>query len=103
MTIMLPIYTISDLRYKAREVLQRLREQPIVLTQRGRPRAVLLDYEAYNEMTERQQVLEEARDAFLLQRATETAQKYLPFSALVEQYEALFGEKLELPTENPGV
>ena len=40
-----------------------------------------------------------ARDAFLLQRAQETAQNYLPFEALLKQHEELFGEKLELPTK----
>ena len=93
------IVPASDLRYKLREVLQRVREHPVVLTWRGRPRAVLMDYDAYAEMTKRQAALEEARDAFLLLRARETATEYLPFEALVQQYEELFGEKLELPTE----
>jgi prevent-host-death family protein len=91
-----PIYTISDLRYKTKEVFRKLKEQPVVLTQRGRPQAVLVDYETYAELTDRQEALEAARDAFLLQRAQETAQTYLPLEALLEQYEALHGERLEL-------
>jgi len=65
MTTIAPVLPISDLRYKSKEVLELVKEQPIVLTQRGRPRAVLVDYDTYNEMTRRQQALEEARDAFL--------------------------------------
>lgn len=93
------IVPASDLRNKLNEVLQRVREHPVVLTWRGRPRAVLVDYDAYSEMTRRQVALEEARDAFLLLRAKETATGYLPFEALVRQHEELFGEKLELPVE----
>jgi prevent-host-death family protein len=90
---------VSDLRYKTKEVFRKLKEQPVVLTQRGRPQAVLVDYETYTEMAARQEALEAARDAFLLQRAQETAQNYLPFEALLKQHEELFGEKLELPTK----
>lgn len=104
MTTIAPVLPISDLRYKAKKILELVKEQPIVLTQRGRPRAVLIDYDTYNEMTRRQQALEEARDAFLLQRAQETAQKYVPFEALVRQHEELFDEKLELTSpEKPNV
>lgn len=100
MNVPVAIHPISDLRYKTKQVLQRLKEQTVILTQHGRPQAVLVDYETFNQMTRRQQALEDARDAFLLQRARETAGRYLPFSALVEQYESLFGEKLDLPTDD---
>jgi prevent-host-death family protein len=93
------IVPASDLRHKLSEVLQKVKKSPVVLTWRGRPRAVLIDYDAYSEITIRQAALEEARDAFLLLRAKETATEYLPFEALVRQYEELFGEKLELPVE----
>lgn len=93
------VVPMSDLRHRVNEVLQKIKEQPIVLTWRGRPRAVLMDYDAYSDMTRRQAALEEARDAFLLLRARETATNYLPFETLVRQYEELFSEKLELPVE----
>jgi len=98
MYLALPVLPISDLRYKAKEVLQQVKKQPIVLTQRGRARAVLVDFDTYNQLVERQAVLERALDALLLQRAQETAQEYLPLEALLRQHEELFGEKLELPT-----
>jgi len=98
MHLALPVLPISDLRSKAKEVLQQIKKQPIILTQRGRARAVLVDFDTYNQLVERQIVLERALDALLLQRAQETAQEYLPLEALLRQHEELFGEKLELPT-----
>ncbi len=97
MQIALPVLPISDLRCQAKEVLQRVRKQPIILTQRGRARAVLVDFDAYNRLIERQAILESALDAFLIQRAQETAQEYFPLEALLSQHEELFGERLELP------
>jgi len=98
-----PIFTVSDLRYKTKEVFRKLKDQPVVLTQRGRPQAVLVDYETYAEMTARQEALETARDAFLLQRARDTAQTYLPFEALLQQHEALHDERLQLPSREKDV
>lgn len=68
---------------RAKEVLQQVKKQSIILTQRGRARAVLVDFDAYNQLVERQVVLEGTLDAFLLQRAGETAQEYLPLDALL--------------------
>jgi prevent-host-death family protein len=98
MHLALPVLPISDLRSKAKEVLQQIKKQPIILTQRGRARAVLVDFDTYNRLVERQAALERTLDALLLQRARETAQEYLPLEALLRQHEELFGEKLELPT-----
>ena len=98
MYLALPVLPISDLRSKAKEVLQQVKKQPIVLTQRGRARAVLVDFDTYNRLVEQQAVLERALDGLLLQRAQETAQMYLPLDTLLRQHEDLFGEKLELPT-----
>jgi len=92
-----PIRPFSDLRRMSGDVLRQLKEHPVVLTLRGRPRAVLMDYEAYNQIVKRQEALEAARDAFLLQRAQETASGYLPLEALLRQYKELFGEGLQLP------
>jgi prevent-host-death family protein len=100
MSVSWPIHPISDLRYKTKEILKRLKERPVILTQHGRPQAVLVDYESYRQMAQRQQSLEDARDAFLLQRAQEVAEGYLPFSAVAEQYEALFGDKLDLASRD---
>ncbi|MBI4771879.1 MAG: type II toxin-antitoxin system Phd/YefM family antitoxin [Chloroflexi bacterium] len=45
---MTPIIPFGDLRRRAKDVLAGLKERPVVLTLRGRPRAVLMDYQAYD-------------------------------------------------------
>ena len=42
--------TVTDLQRRAAEVISSLREDPVVITQRGRPAAVLLTAEAYEQM-----------------------------------------------------
>ncbi|MBI4771880.1 MAG: type II toxin-antitoxin system Phd/YefM family antitoxin [Chloroflexi bacterium] len=98
MQTLTPIVPFGDLRRRAKDVLAGLKEHPVVLTLRGRPRAVLMDYEAYDALVRRQQALEAARDAFLLQRAQETASGYQPLEALLRQHEELFAEQLHPPT-----
>jgi prevent-host-death family protein len=44
------ILPVSDLRSNATNYLEQVKEQPFVITQRGRPRAVLVDYERYGQM-----------------------------------------------------
>lgn len=43
--------SITDLRQRMGELLQRVRKQPVVVTRRGRPQAVIIDYEQYKAMT----------------------------------------------------
>lgn len=59
MQTLTPISPFSDLRSKPKQILAKLKESPVVLTLRGRPSAVLLDYDAYNRMVQRQQELEQ--------------------------------------------
>ena len=54
-----PVSPFSDLRTKPKQVLAKLKESPVVLTLRGRPTAVLVDYEAYNTMVQREVMREE--------------------------------------------
>lgn len=42
--------TVTDLQRRAAEVISSLRDGPVVITQRGRPVAVLLTTEAYEQM-----------------------------------------------------
>jgi prevent-host-death family protein len=42
--------TVTDLRRRAAEVISSLREGPVVVNQRGRPVAVILTAEAYEQM-----------------------------------------------------
>lgn len=100
MRALTPIVPVSDFRHKPTDVFANLSESPIILTLRGRPRAVLMDIDAYDQIIQLQQTLEAARDAFdtlLLQQTEKTSDdEYLPFEALLQQHEELFGEKIDL-------
>ena len=99
MKALTPVVPVSDF-LKEPDVFANLSESPIILTLRGRPRAVLMDIDAYHEIVQLQQTLEGARtafDALLLQQTADTSDdEYLPFDALLQQHEELFGEKLNL-------
>jgi prevent-host-death family protein len=49
--------TVTDLQRRAAEVISSLREGPVVISQRGRPAAVIVTAEAYEQM---ERALEEA-------------------------------------------
>ena len=95
MQIALPVVPISDLRYKVKEILRLVKKQPIVLTQRGRARAVLVDFDAYNDLVERQRLLEAARDALLIERAIATSPGFIGFDAFIEDYEQATGVEID--------
>ena len=42
--------TVTDLQRRAAEVISSLRDGPVVISQRGRPAAVMLTAEAYEQM-----------------------------------------------------
>lgn len=60
MQALTPIIPFSDLRSRSKQVFAQLKGSPVVLTLRGRPSAVLIDYDAYKEMVQKQQMLEMA-------------------------------------------
>jgi len=92
----LPVLPISDLRNKAKDVLKRVKKEPLVITQRGRPKAVLMDYESYNQMVKRQEALEDARDALIIERAIATSTGFMTFDELLKDYERATGTKISL-------
>ena len=47
------ILPITDLRKNAMNSLEAVKENPIVITRRGRPCAVLVDYKEYRQLIER--------------------------------------------------
>ena len=53
-----PIAPFSDLRSRSKKILELLKTSPVVLTMRGRPSAVLIDYNDYNALLQKQQALE---------------------------------------------
>jgi len=85
------VMPISDLRNKGRDVLKKVQQQPAVITQRGRPRAVLVDYEQYNDMISRLEALEAARDALIIERALQTAEDFVTFEEMLADYAGATG------------
>ena len=90
----LPILPISDLRTRARELLARVKEEPVVITQRSRPQAVVVDYESYNEMVARLEALEDARDALIIEKALAKGGEFVSFDEMINAYEQAQGVKI---------
>lgn len=75
------IMPISDLRRQTSQIIQTIRDggDPIYITQHGRPAAVLVDYEAYENLLAQ---LEDLSDLVSLEAAeTETDRDYEAFLA----------------------
>ena len=90
------VMPISDLRNKGRDALKKVQQQPAVITQRGRPQAVLVDYEQYNVMTSRLEALETARDALIIERALQTAEDFVTFEEMLTDYAEATGVQFTL-------
>jgi prevent-host-death family protein len=75
------ILPFSDLRVRQSEVLDMLSDEPIVLAQRGRPAAVLVSVEAWNDLIERLEEAEDALDAIEAQRHPESAMELEEYMA----------------------
>jgi prevent-host-death family protein len=76
------VIPITDFRKRARDILAKLKNDPVVLTQRSRPTAVLVDYETYNEREQRLEELEQALDSLMLSRAIDTAEEFVSIDEL---------------------
>jgi prevent-host-death family protein len=96
MSVLFSVIPVSDLRYKAKEILSQVADRPVVITQRGRAAAVLVDFEAYNQMARRLEVLEEMRDeaVMLAAKAHLEQMDYAGLEALTDLYEKKLSEKL---------
>ncbi len=60
---MIQILPVTDLRTNITHYLEQLEENPIVVTKRGRPCAVLLDYVQYQRLMERLENLRVRKEA----------------------------------------
>lgn len=80
MAVIPALMGISALRLRQNEVLQKLKEGPLVLTQRSQPVAVLVDPKQWNELMERLEELEDAlevAEARLSNEPTISLKEYL--------------------------
>ena len=71
MDIVSEVVPISDLRHRQNEIIERLDEGPVILTQRGRGTAVLLSLERWKEIQQQLADLEEALEEAEDVRATD--------------------------------
>ena len=92
----LPILPITDLRNHAKEVLKQAQSQPVVITQNGRPGAVLLNYKSYNELidliAEFEALRQQEREQWSL--ASEESLRRVwdnPADAAYDNWKALYG------------
>jgi prevent-host-death family protein len=76
------VIPITDFRKEAKDVLNKIKESPIVLTQRSRPVAVVIEYEAYREKEKHMEDLELLLDDYLLSRAIESAKEFVTMEEL---------------------
>ncbi len=88
------VIPVTDFRNSAKDVLEKVKEGPIVLTQRSRPVAIVVDYETYREQEERLQALELALDDLRLLLAKESAEQFISANELFADYEDATGESL---------
>lgn len=53
---------ITELRRRTGEVLLRVKREPIIVTCRGRPEVIVIDYDAYREMAAKLEELERIKE-----------------------------------------
>jgi len=87
------IIPVTDFRNKIKEVLEQVKKAPVILTQRSRPAAVVVDYETYQEQAERLEELELKFEGLLLAQAMHTSQGLVSLDELVADYEEKTGNK----------
>ena len=56
------VMPISDLSRKRKDLLARVKREPVVVTKRGHPKAVIVDYDSYREMAARLEELDDLED-----------------------------------------
>jgi len=88
---------VTDFRSRAKETLDEIRESPVILTQRGRPSAVLVKYDAYRALQARIEELENTIDSLLLEHAQSTAKEFVTLDELFADYESTNGN--EIPSD----
>jgi PHD/YefM family antitoxin component YafN of YafNO toxin-antitoxin module len=67
------IRPFSDLRIRQAEILEKLSEGPVVLAQRGRAAAVLVELEVWNRLIQRLEDLEDALEVIEARQNPEPA------------------------------
>jgi prevent-host-death family protein len=91
-----PIVAVTDFRNKTKEILEQVKETPVILTRRSHPAAVVVDYDAYQKQVERLEELELRLDDMLLAQVIHSSQELVPLDDLFADYETQTGSKLNI-------
>ena len=88
---------VTDLRNQAKEALKQAQQQPVVITQNGRPSAVLVDYQSYNKLVALAEQIKqiEAEERTFWQLASEESLHRVwdnPADAIYDNWQALYGK-----------
>jgi len=83
MNVIPELVPISELRLRQSEVLKRLSDGPVVLTQRGHAAAVLVDPEQWNLLMSD---LEDLQDAVDLREVRRTAESFVDFDDYLAEH-----------------
>ena len=90
------IVAVTDFRNKTKEVLDQAKKAPVILTQRSRPAAVVVDYDTYQAQIKLLEELELKLDDLLLLHAIQSSKELAPLEDLFEDYEKSTGIRLNL-------
>ena len=88
------IVAVTDFRNKTKQVLDQAKESPVILTQRSRPAAVVVDYDTYQAQVKLLEELELKLDDLLLAQAIKSSEELVPLEDLFKDYEKSTGNKL---------
>jgi prevent-host-death family protein len=88
------IVAVTDFRNKAKEVLDQVKEAPVILTQRSHPAAVVVDYETYQAQVKLLEELELRLDDLLLAQAIQSSKELVSLDDMLEDYEKSSDNKL---------
>ncbi|MBM3238486.1 type II toxin-antitoxin system Phd/YefM family antitoxin [Candidatus Poribacteria bacterium] len=104
--MLFPIYSLSELKKSSTKFLSRLQECPVIITQRGRPKGVIVDYEEFLQMYKWWQIFEKIEmelDEKRLEEAIAQGGEPIPFEEFVADYEHRHGVKISLRKEEKNV
>jgi prevent-host-death family protein len=90
------IVAVTDFRNKTKEVLDQAKEAPVILTQRSRPAAVVVDYKAYQAQIKLLEELELRLDDLLLAQIIQSSEELVPLDEMLADYEKSTGNKLNV-------
>ena len=89
------IVAVTDFRNKTKQVLEQAKEHSVILPQRSRPAAVVLNYATYQEQLKLLEELQLKLDDLLLAQAIQSSQELVTLEELLEDYEKSTGSTLE--------